>query len=75
MSGCEDRPTQCRLQILQTQVWPAQVQAQAQVLAQVLAPEGAVVVVVVVAVQELELECARVEVRGVRLASELAVSC
>jgi hypothetical protein len=62
------------LQILQTQVLPAQVQAQ--VRAQ--APEGGVVVVVVVVaveVQELVLECAWVEVRVALLASELAVSC
>jgi hypothetical protein len=80
MSECEDRPTRCKLQILQTQVLQALVRAlvQARVQARARVPaleegEVVVVVVVVVAVRESALECAWVEVQGVPLASELVV--
>jgi len=75
MSLSEDRPTQCRFQILQTQALQAWVQARAQVPA---VEEGAVAVVAAVVaevVRESALECAWAEAQAVLLASELAETC
>jgi len=77
MSVSEDRPTQCRSQILQTQALQARVQARAQVPAVEEGVVAVVVVVVVVAevVRESALECAWAEVQAVLLASELVETC
>jgi len=76
MSGCEDRPTRCKFQVLQMLGLQARVQVRvrAQGLVAVEVEEEAEEVVAEAVAREEALECG-LEVPEVVLVSELAVLC